>query len=119
MGRSLMDLVDTSEAAKGGTKWRLNDPNKRISDGGKKCGYSDDKTQLEGTVHDGWVFFPLQRDGGVARRAKKALWASARRCRRPPRATASVAVAAVTCRSSWMSSSATRTAASQRLAANC
>eukprot|EP00614_Pseudopedinella_elastica_P005585 CAMPEP_0172608358 /NCGR_PEP_ID=MMETSP1068-20121228/28443_1 /TAXON_ID=35684 /ORGANISM="Pseudopedinella elastica, Strain CCMP716" /LENGTH=502 /DNA_ID=CAMNT_0013411607 /DNA_START=92 /DNA_END=1600 /DNA_ORIENTATION=- len=64
MGRSLMDLVDTSEAAKGGTKWRLNDPNKRISDGGKKCGYSDDKTQLEGTVHDGWVFFPLQRDGG-------------------------------------------------------
>jgi hypothetical protein len=36
------------------------DPNKRISDAGKSCGYVDDKAELEGTVDDGWVYFLLK-----------------------------------------------------------
>jgi hypothetical protein len=52
-GRDLMSLVDTSALAKGGTGWALRDPNAKISDKGKACGYVDDKKELEGTVDDG------------------------------------------------------------------
>jgi len=59
-GRDLASLIDTSSLAKGGTGWKIKDPNKRISDSGKACGYIDDKAELEGTVDDGWVFFALK-----------------------------------------------------------
>ena len=59
-GRSLEGLIDTSSEAKGGTKWKSRDPNARISSSGKRCGYSDDKTELEGSVADGWAFFTLK-----------------------------------------------------------
>ena len=64
--RDLVKMVDTSEAAKGGTKWKVRDPNARISQSGKKCGYSDDKAQFEGTVADGWIFFPLKDVAPIA-----------------------------------------------------
>jgi hypothetical protein len=59
VGKSLTELIDTSSLAKGGTQWSLRDPNKSVSDKGKKCGYIDDKVELEGKVDDGWVFFNL------------------------------------------------------------
>lgn len=49
----MSSLIDTSSLAKGGTGWKIKDPNKKISDKGKDCGYIDDKKELEGTVDDG------------------------------------------------------------------
>jgi hypothetical protein len=60
VGRHLSDLVDTSQLAKGGTLWKTADPNQQISRQGKSCGYLDDKTELEGTVSSGWVWFDLR-----------------------------------------------------------
>ena len=37
-----------------------------ISSSGKKCGYTDDKAELEGNVNDGWVFFPLKDVGTMS-----------------------------------------------------
>lgn len=64
VGTHLVDLVDSSSMAKGGTKWKLRDPNRSVSEKGKQCGYVDDKAELEGTVEDGWVFFHLEGVSG-------------------------------------------------------
>eukprot|EP00622_Pseudochattonella_farcimen_P006949 FR742829.1.p1 GENE.FR742829.1~~FR742829.1.p1 ORF type:complete len:166 (+),score=28.10 FR742829.1:72-500(+) len=52
-------ILDTNAEAKGGTKWKFNDPNRKVSGAGRKCGYLDNKEQLEGGVDDGWAFFVL------------------------------------------------------------
>lgn len=58
-GRSLTNIIDTSNEAKGGTQWKTVDPNSKVSMQGKACGYSDNKAQVLGGVRDGWIFFSL------------------------------------------------------------
>lgn len=67
-GRSIKDIIDTSDEAKGGTKWKTIDPNEGVSSRGRACGYKDNKAQVIGGVHDGWIFFKLpnvSRDHGA------------------------------------------------------
>ena len=43
VGKGLRDVLDSSAEAKGATKWKFNDPNKKISSSGAKviCRFSD------------------------------------------------------------------------------